>query len=76
MTHWKSQQLSKIVTHYINTHTKASHLDQLIESFNTGKPTSMVTIEDLGSLGKGHNVNGHGCYVPVDGGRVLFIKNV
>jgi len=75
MTH-KARQLSKIVTHYINTHTKKSHLDQLIESFNTGKSTQMVTIEDFGSLGIGYNVNGHGCYIPRDSGFVDFLKNI
>ncbi len=75
MTH-KAQQLSKIVTHYINTHTKQSHLDQLIESFNTGKSTGQVTVEDLGSLGKCYNVNGHGGYIASDIGIVSFIKNI
>jgi hypothetical protein len=75
MTH-KSIQLSKIVAHYINTHTKKSHLDQLIESFNTGKSTQMVTIEDLGSLGTCYTVNGHGGYIAHDVGIVSFIKNI
>ena len=75
MTH-KARQLSKIVTHYINTHTKKSHLDQLIESFNTGKSTQMVTIEDLGSLGTCYTVNGHGGYIAHDVGIVSFIKNI
>ena len=73
----KAKQLSKIVTHYINTNTKQSHLDQLIQSFNTGKSTGMVKIEDLGSLGTCYNVNGHGGYIANDTmDFVSFIKNI
>jgi len=70
-----SKHLSKIVTHYINTNAKTSHLDQLIESLNTGKSTDFVTVEDFGSLGRGYNVNGHGCYIPYGFG-VHFLKTI
>jgi len=58
-----STQLSKIVSHYIENHTKASNLAFLIEALTTGIGSDLILIEDYGSLGKGYYVNGHGSYI-------------
>ena len=58
-----STQLSKIVSHYIENHTKASKLAFLIEALTTGIGSDLILIEDYGSLGKGYYVNGHGSYI-------------
>ena len=58
-----STQLSKIVSHYIENHTKINRLTSLIDALTTGVGSDEVLIEDYGSLGKGFYVNGHGSYI-------------
>ena len=56
-------QLSKIVSHYIENHTKVNRLEYLVEALTTGIGSDEVLIEDFGTLGKGYYVKGHGSYI-------------
>ncbi len=72
-----STQLSKIVSHYIENHTKVSRLEYLVEALTTGIGSSDVIIEDYGSLGKGFYVNGHGSYIcSAEHSGVSFLKAI
>ena len=71
-----NKNISTIVRHYCDTVPNfQSHLDDLIESINTGVSNSRVLIEDYGNLGKGYFVKGHGSYI-ANGSHVLFMKEI